>query len=950
MLDQNPTDIDFLQMGNLMINQRNNIYDGKCILCIAMHFFLKCLSLIILLPSVSLALNVQLTVDERVQVSRTSEPTSYGVPLARDANILSTSKLGIFSSDGPELPAQFRVLSRYGGKPDDPTRPIRMVLCDVQLDVGASASRVLFLRDDGSGTTVGPNLATENPLHIVLSTGPMTMRIKKTGTFNLFDDVQIDTTGDGILDSQVVAPTNADGIYVKSDSVTYSSNNMEPSLVTIEENGPLRAIVKVRGMYADVFGNVLKPPLGDTGLEYTVRIIAYKDKSYIRLFYTMMSNNFGWATHTDAHNTNLDWVKLTTTLSLASNKTAAFSSYSGAYTTGNFVLLQDHKENQQAEDGNFSYVVTRDGTGVSTGTRFDSFADLRDISKGLMVASRWFWQNWPKGIAINNNAVDFYLWPDTPTDHIFIGSHYKTYELLYYFHGTVPQSYNYSRELAALKARLYLLATDRYYSSTDFLDFVPPATIKTDYTFPGGESLDTAINAWNDRIRAMFDSAYSNDSQSKKTFTDLRETRPLKWSGGVFNGQYMNWYGWLDFGDMPRAGNYGFPALHYNWDYFLPLHGLRFKNYEMVELGEQMARHKSDIDVIHDPEGADLSYGFTEDWYRGGLRYEYDAHYQLGNWTRTISRNFDPHNGAHSWIKGIILQYFLTGDESYKETIVQNAEHWKYNFNKNTKKEYDCFAGPCWNTQESRQVTRVIDMLTDIYKALGDEYYLTLANSIFTNSVLANLEVKKDGVPQGYLYYPTVQQNCCGVQCDSHIFYDSLSTKPFINLYFELLDNGKTSEATNIIDFLKRRAIWLNNKVFTNYEAGVCGTYGIGENIGKYFPYITRTDWKEGCPWTGDTGTTNYLAYAFVQADLFALIYQTSGEKKWLDIARAIFKDGMLYKNYGEYQDIALQPKISSFSSETLSNSWLKQGIEREKPMYYLYIESHPKILGMENM
>lgn len=125
----------------------------------------------------------------------------------------------------------------------------------------------------------------------------------------------------------------------------------------------------------------------------------------------MMSENFGWATSSSfpAHNVDIDWAKIMTTINLNSSKTVQFQQYSDSFSTGNYELLQEHMENQQDESGNFQFTITKDGSTVQTGTRYDSFADLRDSSKGLMVASQWFWQNWPKGIAVSDNTMNFFF-------------------------------------------------------------------------------------------------------------------------------------------------------------------------------------------------------------------------------------------------------------------------------------------------------------------------------------------------------------------------------------------------------------------------------------------------------------------------------------------------------------------------------------------------------------
>jgi hypothetical protein len=49
---------------------------------------------------------------------------------------------------------------------------------------------------------------------------------------------------------------------------------------------------------------------------------------------------------------------------------------------------------------------------LAGGTRADGFLDVQDASRGVMVATRWFWQ-WPNGLLIDGrNRLSIQLFPD----------------------------------------------------------------------------------------------------------------------------------------------------------------------------------------------------------------------------------------------------------------------------------------------------------------------------------------------------------------------------------------------------------------------------------------------------------------------------------------------------------------------------------------------------------
>lgn len=886
-------------------------------------------------PQNSHAFSVDLTVAERADVNRPSAPITYGVPLAKSDNITSINTLGLF--DGQvELDAQFRVMSRFGGIPTDTTKPIRVVLCDTQSSLTTSQTKVLTLQNTGSGNAAGI-LSTETANTITVDTGAAIFTFTKTGNFNLFETVSVGGT------PTVTSRTN-NGAEIEVDGTIFASYNSPADIVEIEENGPLRTVVKARGFFRDTSSSKLFPPLGDTGVEYECRIVLYRNKSYARVYFTLMSENFGWAIKATNpnHSIEFNWLRIRTTLETNTSKTVKFDGYtSGTFATGTYSVVQAHAENGQNESANFSYSIKNGVTEQASGLRYNAYVDLRDTNLGLMVANRWFWQTWPKAIEANDNDILFYLWPDETSDYTFLGGNYKTHEMLYYFHGKIDEAYDFGPELAHLKKRAVLLATDEHYANTQFIDFMPPVGITSDYVFPGGEKLQAAIDTWENTVQAKYNGNLATTIYNSD-FDQIREARPLIWDGGVHDDKYMNWYGWQAFGDMWRFGTYGSGALHYNWDYISLIHGLRFNNHTMLEVGEQMVLHHSDRAVTHDPTGVDPTGGsFTELWFRGGGRHEADSQMERGNYQYSTSGANDPRHGAHTWLKGIILQYMLTGNGVYLNSINQSAAHWMHNFKENGLEGTDCSKGSCWSTPESRQVHRVIQMVSDIWKLTGESKYLSLVNDIVNNSLLLNLEAKVNDVPQGYFYYNSKVSSCCGSTCNAHPFYDGISIKPLINAYFELRDYGYTATANAVKDHMLRKAKWYRDELFTNYWLADCGTYGTGDNNGKYFPYQIRTSWKKDCEWNDTTNNgVGYNVYALYAADAFAFVYETTGDPNWINLARSVFKDEWLYLSHEKFQPVNTNTlgRVNGLDP-TPSNAWMKAGSKMEKPMYYLNLE-----------
>lgn len=894
----------------------------------------------------SYALNIPLQVVERANIDRINEVVSYGVPIAKSDNILSVADIGLTDSENG-IPAQFRVLSRYGGQSDNPDLPIRMVLVDFRTDINSGSTKYFYLTDNGTGTATGTPLAKENETHIIVNNGVFELKIKKTDYTNLFDSVIIN-------DLPLISSNLTDGVIVNYQGNDYTSYYSAPTEANIEENGPEKTTILIRGQLHNKSGEPLIPPNGDTPITYSLTYRIHKDQPYAKIDFRIENENFGW-TYSPTypqHHIYINSLRLKTSLNLTTSKHVNSETYSDNFNTGNYQFLQEHQENTDDESGNFIWSATKEQKIESKSIlRSNGILSLNDGIKGIKVASRWYWQNWPKSYNITNNILEAYLLPDMEYDHKFLGAAYKTTEMSYCFDkGRCSDD----MVLASLQQRLLAVAIADNYSDSNFFGPIAPPNIKSDYTFLKGEKLQVALDTHTKSTLAKYHSKYSTIPAMSGTFDSLRENRPLTWLSGPLIGKRMNSYGWDIFGDMPRGGGYGYSALHYNWDYLSIISFLRFQDYEILELGEQMVKLKSDFGIIHDPGGNDEAGAYDEPYYRGGGRYEADAFMHIGATYASAGAGNSTKGSSHYWLKGIALQYLLTGDERLMDSIKQASDHFKYSFGKGAKSDHSCNIGPCWDV-ETRHQSRAINNMLAIWKINGDKILLNLAYKVFVNGLLTK-EYNNDGgffdfssvvLPPTYVWCGDVTN---GARCHSHLYYEAIANEPLINLYFELASMDMTQEAKNVYSFLERHAYFMRDKVYTNYTTAKCGTY----LDDKYFPYGTQNDINLNTKWTPDISKANGDVYSYHFADLFAFMYTVTKDQNWLDLARAVFKDFWLYPfKSGFYQPVNLTTAlpINGFSLMPAS-AWLKVGYDHDRPMYYLDIEeaqnTEPKPLIMK--
>lgn len=204
-------------------------------------------------------------------MNRINEPLTVGVPLTEDSGITNITQLGL---SGATI-QQFRILKTW------PNGNAKWVLVDTQVDILADDQSTINLVE-GIGNFGGNDIATDNGDHISIDTGVAQFKIKKSN-FNFIDEAIVDgvtlvSTGNNGGVSMV---GHDDATYIL-DSVshtlvidaTYDSKNDANSTATIEENGPVRTVIKATGSFKDVSGNRF--------LDYTVRFHFYKDKSFVK--------------------------------------------------------------------------------------------------------------------------------------------------------------------------------------------------------------------------------------------------------------------------------------------------------------------------------------------------------------------------------------------------------------------------------------------------------------------------------------------------------------------------------------------------------------------------------------------------------------------------------------------------------------------------------------------
>ena len=266
-----------------------------------------------------------------------------------------------------------------------------------------------------------------------------------------------------------------------------------------------------------------------------------------------------------------------------------------------------------------------------------------DATKQLAITLENFWQNFPKSITSQANKTIMGLFPQ---------QHHECHELqpgeqkTHHFYLALNEA-----DLSAISSPKQVNVCPKYLASTHVLPF-----------FTNNETSDD------------IDKLINLGLTHPNNFFEKREQ--------------IDEFGWRNFGDLyadhETLSFEGEQELisHYNNQYD-PLYGfirqyLLTKNEKWWQLAQDLAQHVKDIDIYHtDLDKAEYNHGLF--WHTDHyLPAETASHrtyskYQQADAYQDHAGGGGP-GGQHCYTTGLMLHYFLTGDDSSKTTVIELAQ------------------------------------------------------------------------------------------------------------------------------------------------------------------------------------------------------------------------------------------------------------------------------------
>ncbi len=908
-----------------------------------------------------------LTISEPAGTDRISEPVTSGIPLPESANIQSIENLYLTDDRGNIIPAQYTVLSRWGGTPDDGTKAIKWVLLDFQVDMDADTTKTCYLKQGAGGSASGSNLHIQDSSDkIIVETGKARFQISKD-YFNLFDYVWFDADNDGQAESAVISQMNEGGVVLTDKSGKQFSALLEkPGEIVIEEKGPMRSVIKIRGVLKSRDGSYFAPSVHSTAFDqpyqhsfvyYNCRLHFYNDQDYVKVFFTLENNGANGRTNPEQYFAPIQAVYFdSVNLSLRTAADAAVELHSentSAQLNSDdvFTLYQDWHENLTDSkkdtlepgfaDGIF-YISQKNTAEISRGQTHPGWIDVKNSQgENIAIAIRHFWQNFPKKITVKPGEIAIGLWPSegyypycTSADYpdsrydmycreagkdggvyLFDAGRHKTYEMAFrFYHGS---DNNASARLSAfLEAPLMAVAPPEWYVKTRALGMIGPG----DTASPDPE-INEAMQRFEQHQRAM---VYEKDSENGKTILNLKTANPPYWEYSMQN----RFFNWMNFGDLTWSGQAP-AALHYDWPYSMLLHFIRTGGRNFFKAGTEMTKHRYDTDQYHGSRSGGNDKAISHMAF-----YESSGH---GDPTLHSVHPSKVSFHSHTWNGGLLLYYLLTGDKKAWEAAEENGQAAISHYGTGGLFDAD-IQRPA--RHETRMETWAMLNLIHLYRVSGNSEYIRIAKNIAKNRMLV-----REQAAGGKGYFGDGDDDDIDDSRQYAVMF-KYAIEAMVSVSYETRDPELRELLIRMADFIKDMFLFGGNFNGEGQYMPLQGTWVWHKNDPDGSAGLASLDPEEPAFYNLKRDYSAEPVVTFFWADLFAYAYQLTGDTEYLDWARRCFRDSIFYydkegKGYNSdgYIDPLSRARLSYIDAKFPDSRTKIHGWVGRSNQIYLYTE-----------
>jgi len=666
------------------------------------------------------ALEVKLLVTETDKVARAAAAITTGVPFGK-GQVRDMTRLAVRVAGKP-VPAQFLKLVSW----DDGS--IRWALMDVQADVAAGGTAELMVSDSGGNPPpVSPVVVDNNANEVKVSNGPLQFTVDKK-KFNLFASLRVDGR-------EVVTSAGRGLVLVKDDGGEVQAG--APSEVKLEQAGPMRAIVCVRGKFPGVHNGLLS---------YTARVTAFAGRKFVKVQVWLENDGAMGYFHakedwTGKLSTNAEWFSFKgMNVEFGLGEVGGSAACEGNMGSGSFKVMQVCKQGAASKKegtsfyswDDFAYTITSGGKEIKKGDRTDGVVQIKGKIP-LTTAIRNFWQNYEKAIELDGGKLKLWLWPlggqwprpfpelcnqlydatlvslaKKANAYLLPGAVHKGHEFILDFSGRDAKESS-----AELSAPLFALASAEYYAATEAASCLfAPSEART-----GNKICNIKLGSWDRMARSLVDPANPSNLQKARQYSAMSQI--------ATHADPLYQFGWMDFGDVAVLG-VGPTGLHYDWTWIMLLNTMRTGDINFLRMGSEMARHRMDIAQLWSdrdiPECRGLERGAGGCIASSAPRANFSSFHCSNLWA--------PPGPNENWLVGVAAYYMLTGEPQAMECCVRDAEGLK------TSWAYFAKEKPYTNPlTDMSAIGWSISAYCAMYDLTADKQWLEEARKLFTGNV-----------------------------------------------------------------------------------------------------------------------------------------------------------------------------------------------------------------------
>jgi hypothetical protein len=606
---------------------------------------------------------VPLTVDNDKNFARVNEPVSSGVPIPRAAQLFSTQSLRLTDPFGATQVAQFGVLGRWDASVNDTTQPIKWVEVQFHATIPRNSQSTYTLTDTGSGSANSPFTIQETASELSIDTGSARFHVSKTN-FNLFDRVFLDLNSNGAFEvgEQIVASSPANGTFVSAAGREYRSSASAPRAISLEENGALRAVVRVEGFHRNGSDNLLR---------YVTRLFFYAGRSYVRVSHTIIEGRVQGQGNTDFPNivtTSITRAGLRTRIALTAAPVARVKGVTTVHSVSPVTTSASIEQNRLANINSASSFSTfGNGQSLENGTQaINAWIDISDSRAGVALTTQDFYRKNPQRLMIQaDGTVEAQIPSQAYSIYQAMG---LTDTATFFFHGPNTSSTEIESVMEGLAVdQLFARTTGAYNRTTGAFDELAPFPAPAQFL-----DYDNLLDGNFDQTRAFIN---QRRSEGLMNYLDMPTDR--------FDGS-------TNPDQVGRGNSYYDPGASMVREY-----ARRSDPSWLKEMFFPLAKHFYTTDMYDTDDST---------WYQNGISGARGA-YHRGAWT-----------GEYHYMESLWLYYYLTGDRRALERGHQAGR--TYALNPNWAIDFDLGHG--YAGLPSRMISQKVSTMVDAYLATGD--------------------------------------------------------------------------------------------------------------------------------------------------------------------------------------------------------------------------------------